>query len=486
MQNSKLLNLVKSFSPEEWKAFGLFLQSPYHNTSQQALLLYRYLENCYPKFPSEQVNRKQIYSIIYPNEEKYIDRRLRDLFSGMTQLIHSFLTLEQLQKEATLSERLAIEALNNHKQYREANKKSDALVNSLEEASQSTLSDYAHLQWLHHQRYFHAETTQQAHLANHLRKAYESADDFYYLSKLRCVSEFLARAFQIQEDQPFDQKQIQKLLDDSQPFESKNLLLKCYRHLVLVFREKGRYSWPLYQELKHIFFKNWQGLPDVEVQIFYKHMYNYLVNMTRQNEELYEPEKLILYRFAIGHNLLVYDNTLSLVTFTNIAFLGSKVGAFEWTENFITSHQKYLHHENRNEVVALSWAALAFYKKEWRKARDQIIQLYFRNVNFELFRRSLLLRTHFEIYVNFGEGDESFSTHVDTFQHFLNRKETVQRSKAKPYLNLIRFTKRLARLKYDPNQRSLKRLKQDIKNCEQLIFKPWITSHFKAITPEAG
>ncbi len=486
MYNSKLIKLFKSFSPEEWKAFGLFLQSPYHNTSEQALLLYRYLENYFPEFSPEQVDRKKLYAVIYPAEEEYVDRRLRDLFSNMGKLAQAFLTIEQLKKDPILWDRLTVVALNDHKQYKEANKKSDKLIETLEQNPQKSLSDYAHLQWLNHQRHFNGETTRQGNLPAHLTMAYINADHFYYLSKLRCISEFLARSFQIQEDQPFDKEAIEKILDDSKTLESANLLLKCYRNLVLVLRDKGRYSWQFYQNLKEVFFENWQALPDEEVQFFYKHMYNYLVHLTRQDERLYEPEKLVLYRFAIDNDLLVYNKKLSIVTFTNIAFLGSKVGEFDWTERFIESHKRYLHKKDRNDIVSLSRAALDFYRKEWKNGRDRINQLFFKNVNFELFRRSLLLRTYFEIYVNFREGYDSLFAHADTFQHFLTRKEMVQRSKAKPYLNLIRFTKRLARVKYDPNRKTLDRLHRDIEKCELLIFKPWIAEHFNAIAPEVG
>ncbi|GJM31234.1 MAG: hypothetical protein DHS20C18_02350 [Saprospiraceae bacterium] len=484
MQDSKFLNLARHFSANEWKQFGLFLKSPYHNHSKQACQVYDYLQNCHPKFDQDRLNRKVVYKKLYGSKEIYKDGRIRDIFSKMNKLATSFLVVEQTKQNPFEEERLAMSAFNAHGLYEAANKISDAQIKALEAKQYKELKEYFYLQRLNHNRYFNPANTQQGKDSLHLRHALNYAEQFYCLSKLRYTSEYLARAFQLNEEQPLDQEDIQQVLNDSEKFEAENLLLKCYRQLVLLFREPGRYSWQHYQNIKTTFFTHWKDLNELEVQVFYKHLYNYLVNMTRQDEALYEPEKLILYRFAIDNELILYNSQLTYASFFNIAFIGSKVGEFAWTQDFIQEYQKYLPSEGKGNILALANAILTFYQRDWGKTRELIGPIYFREVSFELVRRSLLLRTFYEIFAEAGEGETSLSSHADTFLHFLSRKSNVKKSKARPYKNLVCFTIRLSKLRVIAKPKAIQRLYRDVKNCDQLTFKPWILDHLKKINPE--
>jgi len=65
MENSKLLDLLRSFSTREWRRFGDFLRSPYFNRSETPMLLFDWLEkqirNGVPL-----LERSVAFSVIYP------------------------------------------------------------------------------------------------------------------------------------------------------------------------------------------------------------------------------------------------------------------------------------------------------------------------------------------------------------------------------------------------------------------------------------
>ncbi|MEM6319533.1 MAG: hypothetical protein AAF960_17810, partial [Bacteroidota bacterium] len=48
IEKTKLIKLLSSFSSLEWKRFGRFIQSPYHNTNEQIVALYFYLKKAAP------------------------------------------------------------------------------------------------------------------------------------------------------------------------------------------------------------------------------------------------------------------------------------------------------------------------------------------------------------------------------------------------------------------------------------------------------
>jgi hypothetical protein len=101
MKETKLISLLKTFTPAEIKDFEKFLASPYHNSGRNFKPLYIYLKRLYPEFPAEKLTDEKIFKKIYP-KKKYVKKSssltIRVIFSQMVQMTEGFLQAEALRK----------------------------------------------------------------------------------------------------------------------------------------------------------------------------------------------------------------------------------------------------------------------------------------------------------------------------------------------------------------------------------------------------
>jgi len=65
IEKTKLIKLLSTFSSLEWKRFGRFVQSPYHNTNQTVIDLYTYLKKAFPFSVVKTLEQDRIYKKIY-------------------------------------------------------------------------------------------------------------------------------------------------------------------------------------------------------------------------------------------------------------------------------------------------------------------------------------------------------------------------------------------------------------------------------------
>ena len=99
IKDSKLINLLASFTPREVDEMEKFVNSPFFNTSEQLKEFWKLLKNDYPEFKN--LSKEKIFDHFYESEE-YKDKKVRDILSRMLELCREFITHAELQKTASL------------------------------------------------------------------------------------------------------------------------------------------------------------------------------------------------------------------------------------------------------------------------------------------------------------------------------------------------------------------------------------------------
>ena len=90
MRESKLTEMVKGISPAEFKKFGEFLNSPYHNKSRKIIQLYELINFSYDEFDANIITNEKIAKAIFSGEGDK-DQNVRTLISTFTSLLEEFL-----------------------------------------------------------------------------------------------------------------------------------------------------------------------------------------------------------------------------------------------------------------------------------------------------------------------------------------------------------------------------------------------------------
>ncbi|HMT10953.1 MAG TPA: hypothetical protein PKA39_04955, partial [Ignavibacteria bacterium] len=110
MRESKLTEMVKGISPAEFRSFGEFLNSPYHNKSRKIIQLYELINFNYTEFDANVITNEKIAKAIFSGEGDK-DQNVRTLISSFTALLEDFLQLNELEKNKILGKTLLMKAL---------------------------------------------------------------------------------------------------------------------------------------------------------------------------------------------------------------------------------------------------------------------------------------------------------------------------------------------------------------------------------------
>jgi len=97
MLSSSLTDILRSFSKKEIKEFGLFVESPYYNTSEATTKLYYEIIKFYPAFSSRNYDKEYLFSKVYRGGILKEDL-LRKLLSNLIKLTNEFLKQESVKK----------------------------------------------------------------------------------------------------------------------------------------------------------------------------------------------------------------------------------------------------------------------------------------------------------------------------------------------------------------------------------------------------
>ncbi|MEO8446889.1 MAG: hypothetical protein ABI528_05305, partial [bacterium] len=115
MHDSNLINLLSTFSKEEMKRFGLFVNSPFYNREKILIKFVSVLIKNHPEFGVEEMQKKKIYASILPGKA-YNDALMRNTVSDMLKLAEEFLKVIRVNKDAFYSSYNLMKELTDRKQ----------------------------------------------------------------------------------------------------------------------------------------------------------------------------------------------------------------------------------------------------------------------------------------------------------------------------------------------------------------------------------
>lgn len=147
--------------------------------------------------------------------------------------------------------------------------------------------------------------------------------------------------------------------------------------------------------------------------------------------------------------------------------MGTVVKEFEWIYSFIHNYQKYLMEDQREETVQFSLGKYYFEKSDYDKAQDYLITVNPGAINLNLMIRSMLIRIYYtqDEYI-------LLDALLESMKVYINRKKQLAPQYRKPFLNLIKYTKKL--VKVNPYDKAAKaKLRSEIEEARPLIAKDW-------------
>ena len=175
-----------------------------------------------------------------------------------------------------------------------------------------------------------------------------------------------------------------------------------------------------------------------------------------------------LYNDLINKEIIFLNDELSPWTFKNISVVALRLGKYDWVESFINNYNIKLPPESRDNAVTYNLAQLYFYQKKYDKVIEQLQNVEYEDVSYNLDSKTMLLATYYEI-----DEMEALYFLLESFRAYLNRHKDIPVSAKKNYSNLIKFTKKLIKI-IPGDSKAIKKLREDISQTTGIVSIRWL------------
>ena len=460
MENSKLFDLLSSFSAREWRSFNELVRAPFFNRSEEVIRLFDWLEKRITTF--EHLDRKSAHQAVFPDTD-YQDARLNHTMSALLKLGETFIGLLEYQKEGFLPEFMILKGLSERgleKHYRYLFERKSQ---EMERTNRQSALDFLNRYKLENLEAYRLQLQGGQGFNPFVQRTSDSLDNFYLAEKLRCTcfmltsERLLAVPYRI-----YLAEEINEYLRQCNP-ESLSPIVWAY-HLVYQLLSKPE-AHDEFERLKAALPALESKLSRAEIEEIYQHAINYCNLQIIQAESRYVVEALNLYIWGLDTGILLQNDQLSPWHFKNIIKLALRLAKYEWTEQFIRARTPLLPREFREDAFHFNLAELYYYTKQNDKALENLNKVEFRDVSYHLGAKIMLAKIYFEM-----DAFDALDSLLHAFGIYLRRNKVISEDIRKTYLNFVAILGKLTRA----TSTQFPALRSKIETAPLLAARTWL------------
>lgn len=469
MENSKLIQLLKTFDTRELREFKEFMESPLFNKNQDLTDFYLYLKKIAPAFLAKKLNKNVVYRQLY-GAKKYNDKQMRYLMSFTLKLAEQFIGWKKYQEQEILIKSHTLESLverNLEKNYQ------NIFQNAEKELNEKPLRNARYYQ----DKYLLTEVSNKHFTAKNLRKFNDKLQevanyfDVYYLSqKLKYSCEMMSMQRFLSAD--YSQNLIEEIGRFLRKSSYENVpAIALYHQVFLTLTDENNEAH--FEQLTALMDEHIDCFSDEEMQEFYFHTINYCIRKMRQKEEKYVEKALQIYIKGVENKLLLHNDLISPWDYKNIVKLGLRLKKFAWTEQFIKKYTDILAEEYRLNAFNYSLADLSYHKQEIPTALTHLREVEFTDIFFTLDAKIMLLKIYYD-----NEEEEALLSLLTSFKIFLKRNKLISVEVKNTYENFINLLSQILKSKKE----HITDLQQKINDTPLLTDRNWLLEVIQKLT----
>jgi hypothetical protein len=462
MENSKVTEILKTFSGHDFNVFEKYLSSSYLNPYPGVLTLFLQLKDALLNGKDAPVKEK-IYKSSQ-QEKKYDDKHMRYLISFLTKYLEDFLTDKYLQKNPLQYLQLKQSALAERdceKAYRFAHDEFHKLS-----ATRSTLEpDYYYRQFtVAYQQLSYLSGKQKRKKILRFDEVMHHLDVFYISKKLQLYCEMInAQNVLAAEYKALFMEEIKK--EAGKNTFSNVPAINVYYYILLTLTDSDQEKY--FEELKQLLVKHAEAFPARELNDLYQYLKNYCIKKLNRGEAGYQQKLFEIYKMMLADKKLMKADYLSQWEYKNIVTLSLRLKENKWTRKFIENFNANLPPAARSNAYTYNTANWVFHEKDYNKALKLLQKVNFTDIYYQLDSRAILLKTYFET-----DDDESFFYQSGAFKTFLSRNKMISDYQRIIYRNFVKYATRLVRM--GSNQKKLSLIKNELEHLKEVADKNWL------------
>ncbi|MBK7445967.1 MAG: hypothetical protein WBQ38_15775 [Ignavibacteria bacterium] len=472
MIKSTAIEIIKTFSKEDFKSFADLAESPYFNKNTNLVKLVKYLKKVSPDFKDESMRKEFVWNAIFPGR-KFSYGVMKNLIYELNKLAEKYLVLEDKESEKFSEGYKLLRQLKQRALTGQFEKKMKAykLFVSKSKLRLGTIYNSYLLDDLE-QVYF------QRFAPNKSSKFTTENSNKYLLSFFFSTFFYINYNFlitsKIYSNLSPEYKLIEQVVDFFENSEiEKDVISKIYfTALYITVHPENEEK---YYELKKLFNENLNILDRRTSYNLGAIIFSYCKAQISKNENKFLKEQFDLIDFILKNKVYTisekdyFDPNLYVM----IIEISLKLNKLNWCEKFIHSFKDRLNPVNKKNHKVLGEIFILRHKKDFNSAFGLLSEFIPRNIQEKIYMKKVELKMHFEK----NELDRVLSL-IKSNKEFIRFDKNLSEFISNAFNNFLVYLKKLADIKINIDAKSydlyyLNNLKDEIIKTE-MYDKIWL------------
>ncbi len=477
MYDSSLIKSLKSFSKEEIREFGRFVDSPFLNGRKESAKYFHALKRFYPQFSSRSFTKENLFSKVF-SHKKFNDADIRRLNSSLMKLIESYFSIKGLSGDDYYFQMALLEQYN----IRGLNHQFDKRLDYINDAYKNFNGDSENYFWkkffIEREMHSHYMLTQRDHLAT--ESISNRADYFSYHTVINLCKTLTSLSIneknfnaEFSKGDFFELVKRTNLEDYIHHLEkTKNKsypLVAIHFYQAMAFRNLDNdFYFNRYKELLVSSVDNFSYIEKINFYTIFEAICTLKIEQGNisVSKELFESYnrmlKLGLYSFTEGGDFI-------LKLFRNFILVGIQMKEIKWLNEFLKNHLGKLHSDSRTNMKNFADAYILFEEKKFDKALESLSKIDYEIFHFKIDIKNLQLKIYYELNLF----DEAYSL-IDTYKHFIAHNKFISERYKSLAGNFVGFVHRLLKAKESEDKSEAHLIEKELKEKKNTLFEEWV------------
>jgi len=473
MHDSNLINLLRTFSKEEMKRFGLFVQSPFYNREKILIKFVSVLIKYHPEFGVEEMPKKKIYASILPGKA-YNDALMRNTVSDLLRLAEEFLKVIRANKDAFYSRYNIMKELTDRKQ--------KTLFSMNFRKAKNALESSGVLDEIYYQNSFLLEDEKRRNVVvnssrilykdDNLQQQADSIHLHHLVEDIKLYAIMLnQKKFTYEHNFDFTLSETLRTYIEENFHLYRNIpYIAIFYNCVMLYKTEDK---KYFDELRIQTKKHFKKLSHTDRKNMFMVLTNHgYLQIRRGNFEFYDELFEVNKDFIKTKAYLEGNDFMAHYIYSSIAMNAADIGKTDWAENFLNKYLKLVHSDYRKSSYNICMASIHLARKEYDNALEKLSVIIPWDNSAKLSVDLLQLKIYFS-----KNETESFLSMTDSMRHFLKRNKDIKNESRIVYGNFVLFLKKLYLLKIsspDIDKSKLYMLKKKIQDNNEIMAKKWL------------
>jgi len=469
MHNNSLLEILRTLSKDEFKRFDKFVTSPYFNKKSYVISLFRHIRKYYPDFKSQKLDREQAWKAIYP-VKKYNYGIFKNLVFDLTKLAENFLKIEYYLKDELQSGYNFLDVLNERHLTKLFKSNFNVISKSAADLyARKVLSAENYFEFmskLYLLKFgFSAEFSPYPGMDKELITHLESLISYFMIVLIKADLSYLS--FKA-DNNPKQENNLTSIFLDKvdliklmEYYETKSSLsfnvLNAYYKMYLSINDKN--SPHKYFDFKKTLEFTSPGLSNSDKHILLSSLTNCVANLTAYGINK-SSESLEIAKLQINEKVLLnHDGYIGVTHFISLIQSACNVGDHIFIEEFTNKFSRYLHSDVKENLEKFSLVHYHFARKEYNKSLELILKIDYDLFTMKYYLKNLQMMNFYEL-----SDYESYLSNLDSIRHFISKNKSITEKWKVSQTLFVNYLSALFKLRENPDEFELKKLKADIQN----------------------